>query len=441
SPGVLAFVILVTTMVTILLTLLPAARTLQPNLVRDLAGSGRTSGGSSLRRAGRVLVAAQIAFTLVLVACAGWTISSVYTLLHQPLGFQPDHLLMAGVDIDSTSVTPRYNAEQTNLYFTQLIASLRQLPGVTAVGATNHAPLRGDLNQYHFCSDLHPERCQRPVAANPDSARITPGYFAAIGQTLLDGRDFTSADNGQRHVAIVNRALAAREWPGQSAIGHRLKTGDIEAWATVVGVVADVHSFDLDSAPGPYLYVPQADHPSTAMVAMVRTSGDPALLTHAVRSLIRAGHSDLALYNLNTMSEVMSSQVELRSFLMQLAAGFGALALFLAILGTYGLLAYEVSLREKEIGIRLALGSSRQAIVQLLLGQESRWVLIGALAGLVGAILTGYALRAQFYHARAASLPVLVASLALLIIPSLIAIALPARRAAHLDPVQTLRSE
>jgi ABC-type antimicrobial peptide transport system permease subunit len=160
-----------------------------------------------------------------------------------------------------------------------------------------------------------------------------------------------------------------------------------------------------------------------------------------VRDIIRGKHSDLALFHLRTMSQEMSYEVELRTFLMQLAAAFGALALFLAILGTYGLLAYEVSLREKEIGIRLALGSSRQAIVQLLLGQESRWVLIGAVAGLFGAIVTGYALRAQFYHARAASLPVLAASLALLILPSLVAIALPARRAAHLDPVQTLRSE
>jgi ABC-type antimicrobial peptide transport system permease subunit len=126
---------------------------------------------------------------------------------------------------------------------------------------------------------------------------------------------------------------------------------------------------------------------------------------------------------------------------MQVAAAFGALALFLAILGTYGLLAYEVSLREKEIGIRIALGSSRQAIVQLLLSQESRWVFLGALFGLFASILTGYGLRAQFYHARAASLPVLAASLALLILPAFVAIALPARRAARLDPVQTLRSE
>jgi putative ABC transport system permease protein len=441
SPGVLAFVILVTAAVTILLTLLPAARTLQPDLMRDLAGSGRASGGSSLRRAGRALVATQIAFTLVLVACAGWAISSVYTLLHQPLGFQPDHLLMAGVDIDSTSVTPRYNAEQTNLYFTQLVATLRQLPGVEAVGASNHPPLGNAINRYDFCSDMHADNCLKQTTLNPDSYHITPGYFSTVGQTLLSGRGFTSADNGQRHVAIVNQFLAEREWPGGSAIGHRIKTGDIQEWATVVGVVGNVHSYDLESAPGPDLYLPEADHPQTAMVFMIRTSGDPALLTRTVRDIIRSQHSDLSLYDLRTMSQKMAFEVELRSFLMQVAAAFGALALFLAILGTYGLLAYEVSLREKEIGIRLALGSSREAIVQLLLSQESRWVLLGAVAGLFAAILSGYALRAQFYHAGAASLPVLGASIALLILPSLIAIALPARRAAHLDLVQTLRSE
>ena len=441
SPGVLAFVVCVTAMVTILLTLLPAVRTLQPDLIRDLAGSGRTSGGGSLRRAGRVLVAAQIAFTLVLVACAGWTVSSVYTLLHQPLGFEPDHLLMAGVDIDSTSVTPRYNPAQTSLFFAQLVERLRQLPGVESVGASNHPPLGNAVNRYSFCSDVHAENCLQQTTLDPDSYHITPGYFSTVGQPILEGRGFTSADNGQRHVAIVNQFLAQREWAGQSAIGHRVKTSDIEEWATVVGVVGNVHSYDLESAPGPDLYLPEADHPQTAMVFMIRTSGDPALLTRTVRNIVRGEHSDLALFHLRTMAQEMSYEVELRTFLMQIAAAFGALALFLAILGTYGLLAYEVSLREKEIGIRLALGSSRQAIVQLLLGQESRWVLIGAAAGLFGAILTGYALRAQFYHVRAASLPVLAGSLVLLIIPSLIAIALPARRAAHLDPVQTLRSE
>jgi predicted permease len=442
SLPVLAFVTTVAVLVTILLTLLPAIRTLRPSLLGDLAGAGRSSSsGGSLRRVGRILVAAQLALTLVLVACAGWMIAGVYSLLHQPLGFQPDHLLMAGVDIDGTSVSPRYDAARTNLYFTQLVATLRALPGVQAVAATNHPPLGGAVDRYGFCSDTHPDQCTKHATLNPDSYHVIPGYFATVGQPLLAGRDFGVADNGQHHVAIVNRALAEREWPAQSAIGHRVFAGNIGQWATVIGVVGNVHSYNLESLPGPDLYLPEADNPSTAMVAVLRTTGDPALLARTVRNIIRGQHADLSLYHLRTVTEEMANQVELRSFLMQLAAAFGALALFLAILGTYGLLAYEVSLREKEIGIRLALGSSRQAIVQLLLGQESRWVLLGAAAGLFAAILTGYALRAQFYQARAASLPVLAASLALLILPSLVAIALPARRAAHLDPVQTLRSE
>ncbi len=441
SPGVLAFVIFVTTLVTVLLTLLPAARTLDADLVRDLAGGGRSSGAGSLRRIGRMLVAAQITFTFVLVACAGWTVSSVYTLLHQPLGFEPEHLLMAGVDIDRTSVTPRYDAQQTNLFFTHMVEQLRQLPGVVAVAATNHPPLGGAVDRFGFCSDAHPDQCRHPATLNPNSYHVTPGYFATVGQALLSGRDFTNDDDGSRHVAIVNRLLAEREWPGQSAIGRRIWTGDFQDWARVVGVAGDVHSYDLQSAPGPDLYLPEADHSKTGMVLMIRTSGNPALLARTVRDMIRAQHSDLALYHLRTMAQEMAGEVEVRSFLMQVAGVFGGLALFLAVLGTYGLLAYEVSLREKEIGIRLALGSSRKAIVQLLVGQESRWVFVGAAGGLFGAVLAGHGLRAQFYQAEAATVPVLAGAFVLLVLPSLIAIALPARRAAHLDPVETLRSE
>jgi predicted permease len=441
-PRVLAFAILVSAAVTILLTLLPALRTLRPSLLTDLTQSGRgTSSGSSLRRAGRVLVAAQIAIGLVLVSWAGWTISSVYTLIHQPLGFAPDHLLLAGVDIHGSSITPGYDAPRTALFFTEAMETLRRLPGVDAVAAANHPPISGSIDRTGFCSDAHPDQCHQYNEHGPDNFHVTPGYFSAIGQTLYSGRDFNAEDKGGDHVAIVNRALATQEWHEQDPIGKRIWSGDIQAWATVIGVVGNVHNFDLTSPPVPNLYFPEADHPKTALTIVLRTNGDPAGLAETVRRTLVREHPDLALFRLQPMNARMAHQVAQRSFLMQVASAFGALALFLAILGTYGLLAYEVSLRQREIGIRLALGSSREAIVQLLLGQESRWVLIGAGVGLIAATLTGYALRAQFYRAGAASLPVLATSLALLIIPSLVAIVLPARRAAHLDPVETLRSE
>jgi predicted permease len=425
-----------------LLTLLPALRTLRPSLLIDLTQSGRGgSSSSSLQRAGRILVTAQIALALVLVSSAGWMISSVQILLHQPLGFAPDHLLLAGVDIHGSSVMPGYDGPRTALFFNQAIETLRRLPGVQAVAAANHPPISGSIDRTGFCSDAHPDQCNHYNEHGPDNFHVTPGYFAAIGQTLYSGRDFTADDNSGNHVVIVNRALAAQEWPGQDPVGKRIWSGDIQAWATVIGVVGNVHNFDLTSPPVPNLYFPEADHPKTAMTLVLRTTGNPALLSETVRRILVHEHPDLALFRLQPMQTMMAHQVAQRSFLMQVAAAFGALALFLAILGTYGLLAYEVSLREKEIGIRLALGSSREAIVKLLLGQESRWVLIGAAAGLFCSIVTGYALRAQFYHAGAASLPVLAASLALLVLSSLVAIALPASRAAHLDPVQTLRSE
>ena len=441
SPAVLVFTTLVAVAVTVLLTLLPAWRTLQPSLLRDLAGSGRSSAGRSLYRAGRMLVVAQIALTFVLVACAGWMIASMYALLHQPLGFAPDHLLMAGVDVHGTSVAAEYDPERTNLFFTQVIGDLSRLPGVESVAATNHPPLGHAINRYDFCSDTHPEQWLHQLTINPNSYHVTPGYFSTVGQTLLSGRGFTPSDSAARHVAIVNRALAAREWPGQSAIGHRIRTGDVGAWATVVGVVGDVRSTDLTSAPGPDLYLPQADQPATGMVLVLRTKGDPALLAHTVRGTIRSHHPDLALYRLETMAQEMAAEVEQRRFLMQVAAAFGALSLLIAVLGTYGLLAYEVSLREKEIGIRIALGSSREGIVRLLLRQESRWIFCGTVLGLLCATLAGYLLRSQFYQAQQASLPVLVGTALLLAVPSLAATFIPARRAANQDCVQALRSD
>jgi hypothetical protein len=419
-PAVLTFVIVVSATVTFFLTLLPAWRTLQPGLLHDLQGTGRSTAGRSLRFAGRLLVVAQLTLTVVLLACAGWMIGGVYLLLHQSLGFAPDHLLMLKAQLSSDNVT-KAEAQRLELKFSQMAESLRQVPGVISGALTDHQPLGHAINRYTFCSDVHAERCRRPVNINPNSYAISPAYFQTIGQSLL-------------------------EWPGQSALGHRVHTGEIhiaegESWATVVGVVGNVHNYDLVSNPGPDLYIPRAENPSGFARLILQASGDPGLLKNAVRTKLKAQFPEATVFGFETMPEEMSSEVSERVFLMQVAMSFGAVALFLSTLGTYGLLAYEVSLRGKEIGIRLALGSSRERIVKLLLYEEGRWLMAGTTLGLACALGTGYAFRSRFYGAHSTSLYVLLGSALLLLGPALLAIALPARRAALQDPAETLRRE
>jgi predicted permease len=437
----LAFVAAVTLLVAILLTILPAMRSLRPALLTDLSnGLARTSGSRGLRRAGRLLVASQLALALVLVASAGWMVSSVFILLHQPLGFDPDHLLFASTDLRGPVRDPNPNPARTIAVLNQTLANLRAVPGIDEVAAANDKPLGGRVNQYDFCSDLHPEACNEPHLKTPDVFQVTPGYFHTMSQLLYRGRDFNTADDGRNHVAIVNRALANQEWPGENPIGHRIFSGELNAWATVVGEVGDVHSYSLERTPVPNLYLPEADGPDVHMTLMMRTSGDPAAMNETVRRHLRS-NSQITTNYIDSMPELMAHQVALRRFSMQIALAFGALALALAVFGTYGLLAYEVSLREREMGIRLALGSSRASLVTLLLRQESTWIAGGIFSGLFAAAAVGFVLRAQFFHAGATSVPVLITSSLLLTVAALLAVAVPGRRASLLEPSITLRRE
>ncbi len=436
-----AFAVCAAMVVALILTLLPATRTLRPSLLEDLAGHSRASETGSLRRIGRTLVAAQIAFSIMLVACASWMVAGIYTLLNQSLGFNPDHLLMVGVDIEHSSALPTYNAARASAYYGQLVAALRSLPSVTGVAAAKDPPLGGAVNRYTFCSDTHPDECRHPAMVNPDSFDITTGYFATVQQPLLEGRNFTANDDVGPPVVVVNQVLANREWPGQSAVGHRVKTGELDGWATVIGVVGNVRSFSLDVSPGADLYLPMSYRPPTHMVLLLRTRSDAAALAKTVRHLVHTQHPDLLLYHVRTMREEMGDEVEFRGFLMQIAIVYGALSLSLAILGVYGLLAYEISLRRKEIGIRVALGSSQASVVRLLLLQESRWVIGGAMVGLVAAMICGYALRAQIYGLTANSAAVLSISFMSLVLPALVAIAVPAWQVVVGNPLGALHTE
>lgn len=438
----LAFAAAASAIAALLLTLLPASRSRKMALIEDLRSgiSGTTSAPQGLRRAGRLLVAAQIGMAFVLVAASGWMVCSVVILLHQPLGFDPDHLVFASADlrgpVRDTTIDPAATLEKLR----ETIAAVRVLPGVEQVAAANDKPLGGRVNRYDFCSDVHPNDCRQSSAEAPDVFLVTPNYFKTVGQTLLRGRAFDDADDGRNHVAIVNRALARHEWPGDNPIGHRIFSGDLNAWATVVGEVGDVHSYSLDRAPVANLYLPEADGPDTSMTIFLRTAGDPSEMDETVRRQLR-GNSGLTVRYVESMPELMGHAVAMRRFSMWIVAAFGLLALGLETLGTYALLAYEVSLREREIGIRLALGSQRSAILMLLIQQEARWIGAGLGIGLFGAVITGYVLRAEFYHAVAASVPVLAAALLMLAVSAMAAVAIPGRRASLLEPSVTLRGE
>jgi predicted permease len=441
----LGFVIVVSAFVTFFLTLLPAWRTLHPRLLRDLEGVGRSSSGRSLQIAGRVLVVAQVTLTVVLAACAGWMVGGVYVLLHQPLGFRPDHLLIVHAALEPANST-KEQAKQSEARLSQIAVSLNQLPGVVSVALSDHQPLGHGINRYTFCSDLEPEQCKQQINVNPNSFAISPTYFSTIGQPLLEGRDFNASDDGRSHVVIVNQVLAAREWPGRSAIGHRIRTGEIhtsegQTWATVIGVVANVRNYDLFSKPGPDLYIPRAEDPSGSASFILRVAGNPALLKNTVRKKLGTAFPEGTFFGFETMSEEMSSEVSERVFLMKVAISFGTIALFLSVLGTYSLLAYEVAIRKKEIGIRLALGSTRETIVKLLLYDGGRWLFGGAILGVACASAVGYFFRSRFYGMHAISLPVLAGAAFLIIGFGFLAIALPACRAAFQDPVATLRRE
>lgn len=440
---VLAFAGLLTVLIVFLLTVLPALRSLRPALLADLTYGGFRSSSVSfgLRRAGRFLVAVQLAMAFILVASSGWMVSSVFILLHQPLGFEPDHLLIASTDLRGHTRNAMMVPAKILAVLDQALADVRALPGVEQVAAANDKPLGGRVNRYEFCADVHPNDCKHPDSTTaPDVFEVTPGYFHTVAQEIYRGRAFNQGDDGQNHVAIVNRVLAAQQWPGEDPIGHRIYSGELHTWATVVGEVGDVHSYSLELAPVPNLYLPEADGPDTSMTIFVRTFGDPSQMDETIRRALRSDN-EIEVRYVESMPELMAHQVAVRRFSMWVIVAFGALALALAIVGTYALLAYEVSVREREIGIRLALGSSRPAIVSLLVGQEAPWIGAGMTVGLLGAVLVGFSLRAEFYHAQATSVPVLLASSILLVLPALAAIAIPGRRASLLDPNVTLRQE
>ncbi|MFI5232894.1 MAG: ADOP family duplicated permease [Gemmatimonadales bacterium] len=411
------------------------------------AGARAATGASgSLRRPGLrgMVVAIEVALAVVLVVCAGLMVRSFAAMRATNIGIQADHLLTFWIRPSEARVPPR-DAPQ---FISRILAALDGMPGVVATSVDGGTPLSGSASSTLFIVG-------RPVPANLDDAPdvdrhyVAPGHFRTLGIPLLRGRVFTDADDaGHAHVATISETAARRFWPGQDPIGQRVWFGSgtgfnrPDSSATIVGIVGDVADERLDGhANRASFYTPYQQFTYAARAVFVRTAGDPLALVPAARKAVASVAPDLPLYDVQTMEQRIGGSWARHRFDAELFTVFGVVALLLAAIGTYAVVAYAVARRTREMGIRLALGARPAAVVRLVVREGLAFPSAGLAIGIVGALAVTRLLRSELYGVGTTDLRVFAVTAALLLCVSVLACIVPALRATRADPLEALRAE
>jgi predicted permease len=439
---VLFFALAATVLTGLLFGVAPAMQSAGANAADILKESSRgASPGSRSARLRRVLVVAEIALSLVLLAGAGLLIESFERVARGNLGFQPDHVLGMEVFLAPNRYPPNQPDKQ-RAFVRDVLRRMKSLPGVLSVGAVSTLPLTGFWGETDFLVEGRPlpKPGEMPTA---DNRFVTPGYFSTMRVPLLGGRDFTDADrDGGRRVAMVDETLA-RRFLGGNAVGKRLNLGTPERpeWWEVAGVVANVKAFGLERPDLPTIYRPYEQRPLGVVAFTISTDSDPTALLKSAEQAVWDVDKDQPIFRALPMSTLAAQSVALRRVSTLLLAGFATLALVLAAVGIYGVMAYSVARRTHEIGTRMALGAQPRDILRLVLGQGARLTILGVSIGVVAAlVLTRF--MASILFGVSASDPLMFAGVAILLtFIALAACYFPARRAMHIDPVVALRYE
>ena len=441
DPVVLAFAIGITLVTGLLFGILPAMRSARLDSADTLKEGGKTSSTRGLGSLRSALVVSEVALSVVTLAGAGLMLRSLWNLQAVDLGFRPDHVLAAAV-----APPVNYTPDKSIALYRRLTDEIRALPGVVQAAAVEDLPIVQCCSGWSILIDGAP---MTTVANSPAATpqKVTPGYFEAMRVGLVKGRTFTAADDGNAPlVVVVNETMARTLWAGKDAIGGTVKMlNETAPWATVVGVVRDERLAGfLDDAPAT-MYFPQAQAGRSAyyvpslMWLVVRTSGDPAAIAPTVRRVIRQAEPLAAIAQVQTMEQAVSASIASRRFATALIAGFAVVALLLAGIGIYGVIAYSVSQREYEIGLRLALGATPGGVARQILREGLRTAMFGAALGLVAALATTRLLRAMVVDVDVTDPTTLTFVTLLLLVVAMAASWFPARRASAVDPLGAMK--
>ncbi len=407
---------------------------------------GATGARTSVRR---LLIVAQVAITAMLLVASGLLIKSFTKLMRVPSGFNAEGVLTLRISLPEARYPGR---PEVTGYFERLRARLAAIPGVQSTGAASGLPLAVASGDWSFDVEGRPLGTKKHSGA-ADWYAVTPGYFETLQVPIVDGRGVRASDGPDAPpVVVINETTARTLFPNEDPIGKRIRfsrsTGFEQPWRTIVGIAGDVRQRGLDTPARPEAYFPHAQFQhfspnaqARAMTVVMKTASDPVALTSAVREAVRELDPEVPAAQVRDMARVVATSVRDRRLNMILIGAFGVLALVLASVGLYGVIAFQVAQRTREMGVRLALGASRRHVLALVLGQGLRVVLIGLALGTASAAWLTTAITPMLFDVGPRDLSVYLLASAVLCATGLLACYIPARRAMRVDPVTALRAE
>jgi putative ABC transport system permease protein len=440
DTSVLLFALGIAVATCLLCGLLPALQSSKADLQTALKEGGRSAAGTGREGMRKGLLIAEVSLSLVLLVGAGLLVRSMHRVLRVDLGFNADNLLTMRLRLPDG----KYDPDRRRIFYDECLESVAAVPGVRSAALTLSLPIRGsNWGSFFFAADKPvPSRADLPQS---DYIPVSRNYFETMRMHLLRGRAINSADTAESApVVVINETLARRIWPGEDAVGKRLKQGypeEIAPWREVVGVVNDVRFDGAERPTSMQTYMPYTQESRPSVGVVVRTDDNPLSLAASVEQAIHSIDKDLPVYSIFTMDQLIRNSLAQRRLVLVLLASFAALALLLAAVGIYGVISYAVRQRTHELGIRMALGAQVADVLKLILLQGLKLALIGVAIGIGAAWALTRWMESLLFEVRPTDRPTFVSIAVALLGIALFACWVPARRATKVDPMTALRHE